>query len=166
MTLRVLCTSRSGTGRCEGLGSSVFRQPVHRMAAPQGCPAPLPVPGSPGEDAQACLRTRLPRLRNAAYAPHVPVLLRVRLPFWGQVSAQSAPAGCPPRRYPRLSAVDAPCSAGGACGTGKVLRGVCGSICTGCPSSLPQFTALKFQFNTHAKRAAINLVVSIKYCLF
>lgn len=91
VTVRVLCPSRSGTGWCEGLGSSVFRQPVHRMAAgpgaaPQGCPAPLPAPGSPGEDAHACLRMRLPRIRKAAYAPHVPVLLRVRLPFWSQVS--------------------------------------------------------------------------------
>lgn len=40
------------------------------------------------------------------------------------------------------------------------------SVCTGCPSPLPQFTALEFQSNTHAKRTAINLIVSIKYCLF
>lgn len=40
------------------------------------------------------------------------------------------------------------------------------SICTGCPSPLPQFTALEFQSNAHAKRTAINLAVSIRYCLF
>lgn len=51
----------------------------------------------------------------------------------------------------------------GAWGRGFVVP--C-SVCTGCPSPLPRFTALEFQSNTHAKKTAINLRVSIKYCLF
>lgn len=143
MTLRVLCTSRSGTGRCERLGSSVFPQPMPYMAvgpgaAPWGCPAPVPVLGSPGEDAHTRLRMHLPRIRNAACTCHVPALLRVHLPFWGQVSAQSALAGHPLRRYPHLSAVDALlCSvpavpvapvAWGSCCVGPRLRLRCLSL--------------------------------------
>lgn len=94
-------------------------------AAPWGCPAPLPVPGSPGEDARAHLRMRLPRIRNAAYACHGPALLRVRLPFWGQVSWLSQLRLAIPRVTARAFRRGCPAvfGAGGACGVGKVPRG-------------------------------------------
>lgn len=146
MTPWVLCTSRGGTGWCEGLGSSVFRQRMwawswaarERMFT-HGC---------------TC----------SSLTSGMELTLVMFLCSWGLLAplgsglfAQPAiPCLCP-----RILAADA------------LLHSVpAGRCCAGlwllqrCPSPLPQFTALKFQFNTHAKRAAINLVVSIKYCLF
>lgn len=88
-------------------------------AAPRGCPAPVAVLGSPGLfsttsgaglPGRGCSRTPA-----HASPSHQELSLRLSRPcaaqgpfaLQGQVSARPAPAGHPPRRYPRLSAAGA-----------------------------------------------------------